>query len=233
LHLAVSAAADYRDAIVENDWTVTSTMVGFPQEDYSTLESIRKTGGIMPDDCWEQNRALVLDAIKVTAELGAPYLSTHAGFIDHNDADGYARFCTRIRELADAAQASGITLLMETGQETAADLRRCLEDLNHNALGVNFDPANMILYGKGNPVDAVRVLGPWIRHVHIKDAVASSQPEAWGQEVPWGDGDVRCEAFLAALAEVGYDGALAVEREAGKDRVPDIALAVTRLREVT
>ena len=78
LHLAVSAASAFGDAIAQYGWGVTSTMVGFPQEDYSSLDSIRETGGIMPDECWEQNRALVLDAIKVTAGMGVPFLSTHA-----------------------------------------------------------------------------------------------------------------------------------------------------------
>jgi L-ribulose-5-phosphate 3-epimerase len=229
LHLAVSAAAAFRDAIAQYGWGVTCTMVGFPQEDYSSLDSIRETGGIMPDECWEQNRALVLDAIKVTAEMGVPFLSTHAGFIDHNDADGYARFSERMRELADVAQSHGVVLLMETGQETAEDLRSCLEDLNHPALAVNFDPANMILYGKGDPIEAVRVLAPWIRHVHIKDAVASKTPGEWGSEVPWGNGEVGGTAFLQALESAGYSGALAIEREAGDSRVADIGLAVERL----
>ena len=120
-------------------------------------------------------------------------------------------------------------LLLETGQETAADLRRCLEDLNHPALRVNFDPANMILYGKGYPIAAVRTLAPWIKHVHIKDAVQSAVPGKWGSEVPWGDGEVGSNEFIQTLEEIGYTGALAIEREAGDTRKNDIKLAVNRL----
>ena len=232
LHLEITAAAAFKEAIQEKGWTVTSMMVGFPQEDYSTLDSIRKTGGIMPDDCWNRNRELALEAIKKTASADVPYLSAHAGFIDHHDPEGYQTFCSRMTELADAARDHGIMLLMETGQESAADLRSCLEDLNHPALGVNFDPANMILYGKGNPVEAVRILAPWIRHVHIKDAIASIQPDEWGTEVPWGDGEVEHDAFFQALEEIGYSGALAIEREAGQSRQADIRLAVKRLGEL-
>ncbi len=230
LHLAVDAIDLFRNAIAENNWTVSCTMLSFPQEDYSTLESIRRTGGMVPEDCWAQNRALAMEAIGKTAGMGVGFLSFHAGFIDHGDAAGYEDFCGRLRELANFAHQNRIMLLMETGQETAVDLRNCLEVFNHPALGVNFDPANMILYGKGDPIEAVKLLAPWIKHVHIKDATASKSPGAWGTEVPWGDGEVGCREFIQALEENGYAGALAVEREAGASRLNDIQLAVERLR---
>ncbi len=87
----------------------------------------------------------------------------------------------------------------------------------------------MILYGKGNPIEAVRVLSPWIRHLHVKDALRTQQPGTWGAEVPWGDGQVGMTQFLAVLEEVGFDGAMAIEREAGDDRFGDIKRAVQRL----
>lgn len=229
LHLDVSAADAFAEAIQENKLTISSTMIAFPQEDYSTMDRIKATGGIMPDDCWEKNRRLALDAIGKTADMGVPFLSTHAGFIDHNDKAGYAKFMERLRELADCAQNNGILLILETGQETAVDLRSCLEELDHPAVGVNFDPANMILYGKGDPIEALQVLAPWIRHVHIKDATASEVPGEWGAEVPWGEGDVDTGAFLNKLEEIGFDGALAIEREAGDSRSEDIQLAAQRL----
>jgi sugar phosphate isomerase/epimerase len=204
-------------------------MVSFPQEDYSTLDTIRTTGGILPDEAWQHNRGLALDAIKATAAMKVPYLSTHAGFIDHTDAEAYSVFCDRMRELANAAQAEGIMLLMETGQETAEELRDFLQELNHPAVGVNFDPANMILYAKGDPIEAVRILAPWIQHVHFKDAVATKVPGEWGQEVPWGDGEVGVANFLQALQEIGYKGAGAIEREAGDQREEDILYAATQL----
>ena len=87
----------------------------------------------------------------------------------------------------------------------------------------------MILYGKGDPIAAVRTLGPWIKHVHIKDAVRTKQPGTWGTEVPWGEGEVGTEAFLKALKETGFAGVLAIEREAGDNRLGDIRLAAERL----
>ncbi|WP_372805758.1 sugar phosphate isomerase/epimerase family protein [Pontiella sp.] len=229
LHLDVSAADKLRGMIAEKGWTVSCTMVGFPQEDYSSLDAIRLTGGIVPDDVWPENRQIVLDAIGTTADMGVKLLSFHAGFIDHTDEAGFQTFRKRISEFADVAQESGITILLETGQETAEDLRHFLDVVNHPALGVNFDPANMILYGKGDPIEAVGVLGPWIKHVHIKDAVASQTPGQWGAEVPWGEGEVNHGGFFQALEKVGFTGAMAIEREAGDRREKDIQLTVERL----
>ena len=234
LHLHVGAqqgaAGDRLRALIERKgWTITSTMVGFPQEDYSTLERIRVTGGVAPDAAWPTNRELIVEAIATTAELGVPYLSFHAGFLDHTDAEYATKFETRIRDVADVAGARGVTILMETGQEAATDLRNFMQALDHPALGINFDPANMILYDKDDPIDAVRILGPWVKHVHIKDATRTAIPGEWGAEVPWGDGEVQGDVFLRALAEVGFDGALAIEREAGDKRAADIGTAVERL----
>jgi L-ribulose-5-phosphate 3-epimerase len=223
-------SADYLPAVRRRQWTISCMTIGFPQEDYRTLESIRATGGIVPDEHWEANRQRVLESIALTADFGVPYLSLHAGFFSPHQA-GYSRFCERMACLADAAAASGVVLLMETGQETAAELRQFLEEMNHPALGVNFDPANMILYGMGNPIEALPVLGPWIRHLHVKDALYAKEPGTWGVEAPWGDGEVGGPAFLRALAAIGYQGTLAIERESGTDRQGDIGLAVRRLRE--
>jgi sugar phosphate isomerase/epimerase len=96
-------------------------------------------------------------------------------------------------------------------------------------VGVNFDPANMILYNKGIPVDAVKKIAPWIRHMHIKDAKYTKTPGTWGEEVPWGDGEVNAQLLLKTLEDVGFNGIFAIEREAGNDRVGDIALAAKRV----
>lgn len=223
----------YLEGVRRQKWTISAATIGFPQEDYTSLESIRATGGILPDDCWPRNQQTVERAAAITAELGVRFLTMHVGFIESEDAAQARRLRDRLICLADMAAQRGIMLLMETGQETAASLRELLEELNHPALGVNFDPANMILYGKGNPVEAVRTLGPWIKHVHIKDAVRTKQPGTWGTEVPWGDGEVGPDGFLKALKEVGFAGVLAIEREAGNNRLGDIKLAAERLAEAS
>ena len=238
VHLGIRAAVgdggdEYLAAVQKAGWTVTATMIDFPQEDYSSLDSIKVTGGVVPDDCWERNRDLFFGAVDATVKLGVKYLSMHAGFVDESDAEYAKKFYDRIRTLADAAGDKDLVLLLETGQETAEELKHFMQELNHSAIGVNFDPANMILYDKGNPIEAVKVLAPWIKHIHIKDANRTEQPGTWGAEVPWGEGQVQPDKFLSALSEIGFDGALAIEREAGDDRPGDIKLAAERLSSIS
>ncbi|HLB73236.1 MAG TPA: sugar phosphate isomerase/epimerase family protein [Sedimentisphaerales bacterium] len=235
VHLGIRGAVEDPQVLADiedQDWTITATMIDFPQEDYSTLEAIKATGGIVPDDCWTRNRKLFLGAAEVTAKLGVKYLSTHAGFIDESDPAYAKKVHDRIKRLADAAADKELTLLLETGQETATELRSFLEELDHPAVGVNFDPANMILYDKGDPIEALRTLAPWIKHLHVKDATRTKVPGTWGAEVPWGNGQVGIVALIRALEEIGFDGAMAIEREAGNDRPGDIALAADRLRDI-
>jgi len=209
---------------------VTAGMIGFPGEDYSTIAMIRKTGGYLPDAEWDARRDLTLRAAELMRDLGVPLLSTHVGFIPASSAPEYAKITERLRELSDHLASMNVTLLMETGQETASELLQFLNDLARRNVQVNFDPANMILYGAGDPIDAVRVLGRHIRHVHIKDAILSDQPRMkWGTEVPFGTGQVRPRRFLDAIQAVGYTGPLIIEREAGDDRLRDIRVAVEAL----
>ena len=219
----------YLDAVRASGLGISAATIGSPQEDYTSLESIRATGGIVPDQYWPENRRRIERAADITAELKVPFLTLHAGFLENDDPLQARRVRDRLVELADMAGQRGLMLLMETGQESAVCLREMLEQLAHPALGVNFDPANMILYDKGVPVEAVRTLGPWIKHVHIKDALRTKCPGTWGSEVPWGEGGVGNEAFLKALREAGYTGTLAIEREAGDNRRGDIQLAAERL----
>ena len=216
--------------LASGEWKLSATMIGFPQEDYSTLESIKKTGGIVPDDVWEANKKIIVAGAKLSAELKAPVLTMHAGFLDESNAAALKKYTERVKFIVDTCGAAGVPVAFETGQETAADLAKFLPTVP--GAGVNFDPANMILYGKGNPVEAVRVLAPWIKHVHLKDAVQTKKPGTWGTEVPWGDGEVNAPRFLAELEAAGYKGAFAIEREGGNDRTGDIALAAKRLLKV-
>jgi L-ribulose-5-phosphate 3-epimerase len=236
IHLAVRPAlqengAEYLAAIRKQNWTITSCMIDFPQEDYSTLEAIKITGGVGPDEFWPTNKELVLKAIDVTSDLEVKFLSLHAGFLDHTKPAYAQKFYDRVGVLADAAQLQGVVLLLETGQETADYLRIFLEELNHSALAVNFDPANMILYDKGYPIEAVQTLAPWVKHIHIKDANRTHNPGQWGAEVPWGTGQVRSDDFLKSLREINFQGALAIEREAGDDRFGDIKSAAEKLTQ--
>ena len=210
-------------------WRLFATMISFPQEDYSTLETIRKTGGVVPDDCWPRNREIAAAAAELSGTLGAPYMLFHAGFLDESNSAAYAAYVERVSFVRDACARAGVQLILESGQETAEDLARFLRDVP--GLYVNFDPANMILYGKGRPMEALETLVPWIRKIHVKDADATAVPGTWGTERPWGEGQVGGAAFVDALNGLGFTGNLTIEREGGDDRVGDIARAAARLRE--
>ena len=210
-------------------WRLFATMISFPQEDYSTLDTIRKTGGVVPDDCWPRNREIAAAAAELSGTLGAPYMLFHAGFLDESNPAAYAAYVERVSFVRDACARVGVQLILESGQETAEDLARFLRDVP--GLYVNFDPANMILYGKGRPMEALETLVPWIRKIHVKDADATAVPGTWGTERPWGEGQVGGAAFIDALDGLGFTGNLTIEREGGDDRVGDIARAAARLRD--
>ncbi len=206
--------------------TIVSGMFGCVGEDYSTLETIRLTGGIAPDATWEENWKNIQVTTALAQKLNLKLVTFHAGFLPHDENNpSYAKLKQRLIQVADAFQARGIALGLETGQETAAELRDFLSKLNRPNLGVNFDPANMILYDKGNPIEALRTLGPWIRQVHIKDAARTSTLGTWGDEVVAGQGEVDWPVFFSTLGEIGFAGELCIEREAGMNRVEDIRAA--------
>jgi sugar phosphate isomerase/epimerase len=158
-------------------------------------------------------------------------MSTHVGFVQPKNRSAYHVIVQRVREVADLLHDYGCELLMETGQERAVDLVNFIGDLNRSNVGVNFDPANMVLYGAGDPIGAIGIIGKHIKHVHVKDAIASDSPrQTWGREVPFGRGQVEAGAFVRGLNEVGYKGPLVIEREGGNARVADVAAAVEVLK---
>lgn len=206
--------------------TLVSGMFGTLGEDYSTLETIRRTGGVVSDELWDRNWANIQLAAQLAKDLDLRLVSFHAGFLPHEESDpDFFKLQQRIRQIAGLFASHNIALAFETGQETAATLRLFLEKLNCPNVGVNFDPANMILYGKGDPIEAMRVLGPWIRQVHLKDATATAHPGTWGDEVIAGTGEVDWTAFFTTLAECGFTGDICIEREAGTQRAADILTA--------
>ena len=205
-------------------------------EDYSTLESIRVTGGVVPDEHWPANRDMVARLADAAAGLGLDLVSAHMGFLPENEADpGFDALVDRVAWIGRRFDAVGVTLLFETGQEDAPTLTRFLDAVVTRGaanVAVNFDPANMILYGMGEPVAALQDLMARVRQVHIKDACATDTPGTWGREVVVGDGEVDWPAFLNVLAQADFRGNLMIEREAGDDRPGDIALAVERISAV-
>ncbi len=192
-------------------------------EDYSSLESIRLTGGIVPDATWPQNLGNAELTARNAEKLGLKFVMFHAGFLPHDPKDpAFDKLAGRVRQIARLFAARGITLGCETGQETAASLKAFLQHLGEPNVAVNFDPANMLLYGNGDPIEAVRTVGPWVKSVHMKDAAVTKVPGTWGTELTVGTGQVDWRAFLTALADIGFPGWLCFEREADDKRVADL-----------
>lgn len=215
-----------REALAGAGITIASGMMAMEGEDYSTLDSIRRTGGVAPDSTWPNNLRAAERNAGIAAELGLRLVTFHAGFIPHDPAEAQRTvIIDRLRQLSDVFAASGVRVAFETGQETADTLLSALDDLDRPQVGVNFDPANMILYGMGDPVEALRRLALRIAQIHVKDAVATATPGTWGREVRVGTGDVHWPAFFAAMRERGIECDLMVEREAGEDRIADMIAA--------
>lgn len=219
-----ATAAALKEAGIE----IISGMFATTGEDYSTLASIAKTGGVRPDANWPSTWDRAQRAADVAAALGLSLVTMHAGFLPEDPCDERDTMIDRLKQLANLFSAMNIELAFETGQETADTLVTVLQELSIPSIGVNFDPANMILYGKGDPVASLCTLSPWIRQVHIKDAVASTVSGEWGREVPVGQGDVQWNDFLQAIPQ-GVD--LVIEREAGKGRIADIKSAVSLIQK--
>jgi len=223
---AKGAWADFAGLCAKRGVTCVSGMIGTVGEDYTTLESIRRTGGVVPDATWPETWKNIQADADLAQRMGLTLVTFHAGFLPHQESDpSFAKLLARLRQIADLFAAKKIEIGLETGQEVAGTMAAFLKTLDRPNVGVNFDPANMILYDKGDPVAALRTLGPWIRQCHLKDAVRTKTPGTWGEEVRLGTGQVDWKAFFSALDAAGFKGNLCIEREAGGQRAADIRAA--------
>ena len=231
--LALDEATRAREVgqLRDSGLTFTATMISYPGEDYASIAAIRRSGGLVPDERWDERRALTLAAAQLSKDLGVTCLTTHVGFIPAPNDANYSTLVERIGSIARPLADLGLELLMETGQEAGSELLQFLNNLRTKNFGINFDPANMILYGSGDPIDAIQTLGRHVRHVHVKDATKSRSPGIeWGREVAFGDGEVPHDQFIRALRNIGYSGPLVIEREAGDDRMGDVQYAIETLQ---
>jgi L-ribulose-5-phosphate 3-epimerase len=221
---AVAKAAGFR---------MTGTMLGFPGEDYTTPKTIELTGGFGNPATRPERLERFMWALHRTVELGLKDIMLHAGFLPEPSHPDRKPFLDTLGTVSQLANDKNITVAFETGQESATLLRQTLDDLKCPNLKINFDPANMILYDMGDPIQAVEILGPDIRSVHVKDAIRTKVPGTWGEEVPLGQGEVDIKQFVKTLKKVGYRGALCIEREVGnqQQRIADIAHGIRVLRE--
>ena len=217
---------DTEKVLREAGITIVSGMVRCLGEDYATLDSIRVTGGIAPDATWDQNVKNISAAAAIAKKLGLKLVTFHAGFLPAEESHPtFAKMRQRLDTVADIFMVQNILLGLETGQETAQELAALLHKLNHPNIGVNFDPANMLMYDKGDPVKALHSLAPWIRQVHIKDAKRAKTPGTWGEEVVVGKGEVDWRGFFTTFKHVVFNVNLVIEREFGNSRAADIRAA--------
>jgi L-ribulose-5-phosphate 3-epimerase len=214
--------------------TVASGMIGMRGEDYSTLETIARTGGVRLDEHWAFNLENAKRAARIAARRGVPLVTFHAGFIPHHAGPERDVMIRRLREIADVFDDRGVRVGFETGQESAETLLEALAELDRPHVGVNFDPANMLLYGMGDPIAALAKLAPRAVQVHIKDANATKTAGTWGEEVVVGTGQVAWDRFFATMRSAGLWGSVGmmIEREAGESREKDIAQAKAYVERV-
>ncbi|WP_158751893.1 sugar phosphate isomerase/epimerase [Acidobacterium sp. S8] len=204
--------------------TATTAEVVGPGKLVWNFEDGPSTIGLVPRD----SRAARIDALKQTSDfaklLGIPQIQTHCGFIPENPRDPlYDEAVLAIQEVAKHCAANGQHFLMETGQETPTTMARAIKDVNQPNLGVGLDTANVILYGKANPVDAVDIIGPHVRAVHAKDGKWPTNPMKLGDEVLIGTGIVDFEKVFTKLHKLGYSGTITIERETeGPQQMEDV-----------
>ncbi|MFH0945971.1 MAG: sugar phosphate isomerase/epimerase family protein [Planctomycetota bacterium] len=227
------AVEETMNCLQEAGIEVRSGMIEMAGEDYSSLESIRRTGGVRSDGLWPRNLEVVGECAALCERLGLSLVSFHAGFLPHGAGDPLREvMIERLRQVADRLTGSGVRLMLETGQESAETLLAVLKELERPGVGINFDPANMILYGMGEPTEALARLAERVWQVHIKDALRSQQPGEWGEEVPVGSGEVDWERCLSVLEQKQLGCDLMIEREAGDKRIEEIILARNRMRRL-
>jgi len=220
-------------AVKAANFSLTGTMLGFPGEDYTSPATIQQSGGFGDPALRPERLERLRWALDRTVALGLTDLMLHAGFIPDPGDPARKSFLDTLGQVSALAAGKGVTVAFETGQETARLLRQTLDELKCSNLKVNFDPANMLLYDKGDPIEAVEILGPDIRSVHVKDAHRPKAPGTWGDEVPLGEGSVNIKKWVQTLKKVGYRGPLCIEREVGdqEGRMRDVAHGVRYLRE--
>ncbi len=169
---------------------------------------------------------------KFAADLGVKDVCTHIGFIPEDPSNAtYKELVPALRYIASCYKQQGIGFNLETGQETPVSLLRLINDVDMDNIGLNFDPANLLMYGKANPIDALSIVGHLVRGVHAKDGCYPTNGKALGEEMPLGEGMVNIPAFIAKLHEVGYKGAVTIEREISGDKQRDDILMAKKLLE--
>lgn len=229
-----AAAAEWKDSLAKEDFTVVTCFAAYNGENYADIPTVQATVGFIPPATRAEREARTIELSDFAAALGVKSIACHIGFVPEDDTHpDYVAVKAMVQRICDHAATHGQTFALETGQEPAHTLLHFLKDVQRANIGINFDPANMILYGTGDPIEALGILAPHVISVHAKDGDWPPQgvPGALGTERPLGQGSVGMTRFVAKLKEIGFKGPMNIERETEdlEQRYADMAMAVKLL----
>jgi len=233
-----AAAKAFLQRCKDADITITCLFGGFEGESYADIATTARTVGLVPEATRASRAAEMKEISDFAKLLGCNTIGMHIGFVPEKGSASYNSLIAVTRDLLDHVKNNGQNMHLETGQETADHLLEFMHDVGRDNLFINFDPANMILYGTGDPIEALKKVGHLVRSIHCKDAkwaAPDQRGKGWGTEVALGDGDVGMENYLRTLQSVGYTGPLTIEREIAHDRErqkADIGQAVRLLESL-
>lgn len=212
--LAEPRRTELKRVIADSGIAVTSVAAIYAGESYADVETVRRTVGLLPVATRQDRLEDTKRCADFAREVGAPNVSSHIGYIPEDKSDpDYQGLVVAVQEICDCLAGREQHFCLETGQETAQLLKEFIAAAARDNLKVNFDPANMIMYGSGDPIEALEMLAPWVGGVHCKDGEWPEAPGGLGVEKPLGEGQVGIERFVAKLKEIGYQGPLTIERE--------------------
>ena len=219
----------------EHQVKITTFWAGYPGPQVWNFMEGPVTIGLVPPEYRKMRVEVLKKAGEFAAKFHLPSITTHVGFLPENPNDcEYLGTVEALKQVAGHCSDLGIEFWFETGQETPVTLLRTIELVGTGNLGINFDPANLILYGKANPVDALDVFGTYVRGVHAKDGLYPTNGNELGKETPLGEGKVDFPVLIPKLKSLGYIGTLTIEREiSGPQQIADITRAIELLKPLS
>lgn len=232
--LSAANAARWKKALDDSGIAIVTCFLNFEEESYASIPICAGTVGYVPAGPRQERFERTLAASDFTRGLAVPGLAAHVGCLPHDRQDPeYLAVLELVQKICDRCAVNEQYFALETGQEPASNLLDFFRDVNRENLKINFDPANMILYGSGEPLEALEQVKEHVVTVHAKDATWPTKEGEWGAETPLGQGDVGMDRFVAKLKEVGYTGPLIIEREIlGDEQRKDILAAIALLESL-